>query len=310
VALVIASAPPRATGPPPPPPRVFAFLSGVGGIERDRLKDVGHRIDVLAPNWHEVDLETGAFSGPGPNLEVSRLARERRVAVWPVVNARGGGRFLRERGARGRLADELVALARGQRYDGLTLDFEGLTPSDREGYVALAAAARRRLRARGRRLAVYVPRPAPSAGDDVYARPRLGRHVDLMLASGYNEHFAGGPPGPVSTRAGFRTVVREAVGHAGRRAVPVVGAFGYRWPGDGGRASLVSSAEAEVLGRRAGRHAPGSFSAGGDRIYYETERAIRARVAAARAGRARWVGLFSLGREPAGLWRGLSTRRR
>ena len=289
---------------------MFAFLSGLGGAERERLALVGHRIDALAPNWHAIDLDSGAFAGPGRDPGILRLARARRVTVWPVVNARGGGRFLREPGARGRLARELVALPRAQGYDGLTLDLEGLEPADAQGYVALVAEVRRGLRRRGARLAVYVPRRSPSQGDDVYRRGRLARHVDLLLASGYNEHPAGGPPGPLSTAAGFDRAVHEAVGHAGRRAAPVVGAFGYRWPSGGGRGTLVSSTEGEAVRRRSGGRVEGRATPAGDTIFYEDEGTIRARVAAARAGGARWVGLFSLGREPADVWRGLPTHRR
>lgn len=51
------------------------------------------------------------------------------------------------------------------------------------------------------------------------------------------------------------------------------------------------------------------FQARGDTVVYETAAGLRMRVAAARAAGARWVGPFSLGREPARFWRGLRTAR-
>jgi hypothetical protein len=51
------------------------------------------------------------------------------------------------------------------------------------------------------------------------------------------------------------------------------------------------------------------FRAGADTVVYETTAGLRARAAAARSAGARWIGLFSLGREPPAFWRGLETAR-
>lgn len=53
-------------GPPPTPPeRVFAFLSRADGRELTRLRQVGRLIDVVAPNWYEIDVDSGALQRPG-----------------------------------------------------------------------------------------------------------------------------------------------------------------------------------------------------------------------------------------------------
>jgi len=51
------------------------------------------------------------------------------------------------------------------------------------------------------------------------------------------------------------------------------------------------------------------FRVGEDTVVYETAAGLRARVRAARAAGARWIGLFSLGREPARFWDGFETAR-
>jgi hypothetical protein len=51
------------------------------------------------------------------------------------------------------------------------------------------------------------------------------------------------------------------------------------------------------------------FRLGADTVVYETAAGLRAGASAARAAGARWIGLFSLGREPARFWRGLVTAR-
>jgi spore germination protein YaaH len=308
VAGVLIGAPDR------PPPKVFAFVSGLGGAELARLEQVGARVDVVAPNWYELDPGSGRLRAPLATQPLLRAAAARGVRVWPVVNARtGGSRAWEPPAARGLIVRSLLAAARAPGADGVTLDMEELRPPQREAFTALVREAAGRLHAADRRLAVYVPRPGPGEGA-AYDWTALAGAADLLLAAGYNEHWAGGEPGPTTTTDGFATVLDLALGTAGpAKAVPLLGAFGYRWP-PGAEGELLSSVDAAALHRAGGvpvRRADGSarFRAGDDTVVYETAAGLRARTAAARAAGARWIGLFSLGREPAHFWDGLATAR-
>jgi spore germination protein len=299
-----------------PPPRVFAFVSSVGGREIARLERFGADIDVVAPNWYALDTASGVLAAPHPG-SVRRLlaaAQPRRVKVWPTVNARtGGSRAWESAAARTRIVRSLEVAALADGVTGVTLDMEELLPRQRRAFTTLVGAAAQRLHARDRRLAVYVPRPGRGEGD-AYDWAALARRADLVLTAGYNEHWSGGVPGPIATSDGFARVVDRGLTLAGRRkAVPLLGAFGYRWPA-AGRGTLVSSIDADRLRRSRGangRADDGSvrFRAGGDTVVYESAAGLRARAAAARAAGATWIGLFSLGREPERFWDGLNTAR-
>jgi hypothetical protein len=208
-----------------------------------------------------------------------------------------------------RIAAALMAVALGPGARGATLDVEELRPDQRAAFSALVREAATALHAAHRRLAVYVLRTGAA-----YDWRALAASADLLLASGYNEHWSGSGPGPTMTSGGFAATTQRALALAGpRRAVPVLGAFGYRWaPGAPGR--LISSTDAGALRVRTGAHArlrDGSarFRLGADTVVYETAAGLRAGARAARAAGARWIGLFSLGREPARFWRGLVTAR-
>lgn len=290
---------------PGPPPKVFAFVSRLGGAELARLDKVGSRIDVIAPNWYTVDVGSGELTTPlrGDTDALLATARRHRVRVWPTVNAlTGGSRAWESPVVRTRIAASLRAAALSPGVSGVTLDMEELRSDQRATFSALAREAAADLHAVHRKLAVYVPRPGPVAGA-AYDWRALARHADLLLASGYNEHWAGGRPGPVTTRRGFGDVVDRSISAAGRRkAAPVLGAFGYRWPA-AGRGQLISTADAEKV-RRGGR-----FSQDGQTVVYNTTAELRAGARAARAAGARWIGLFTLGREPERFWRRLETAR-
>ena len=298
--------------PPGPPPRVFAFVSNHGGAEVERLRQVGGKVDVIAPNWFGLDPATGALRGPGKPGPLLAVAQAHGIAVWPTVNAlTGGSRAWEAPRARARIADALLAASTFTGASGVTLDMEELRPAQRRSFSALVREAAARLHAADRKLAVYVPRPGPREGAS-YDWAAIAAHTDLLLASGYNEHWARSAPGPTSTTAGFTGIVDRALDHAGTaKAVPVLGAFGYRWPARGA-GELISSADARRLRRgKAARHTDGAarFRDGADTIVYETTTGLRRRAAAARAAGAHWIGLFSLGREPARFWDGLETAR-
>jgi len=299
---------------PGPPPKVFAFVSNHGGAELRRLEAVGARIDVIAPNWYGLDAATGELHGPGRPGPLIEAAAARGVGVWPTVNALTGGSRAWERPrTRARIVRSLMAAATGPGAAGVTLDMEELRRTQRAAFTALVGAAAAALRAADRRLAVYVPRPGPGGGA-AYDWAELAAHADLLLTSGYNEHWARSRPGATTTGPGFAAVVDRALDLAGpRKAVPVLGAFGYRWP-QAGPGRLISTVDAQRLRRRLRRTAARSdgsarFRSGEDTVIYETTAGLRSRAAAARAAGARWIGLFTLGREPAAFWDGLKTNR-
>jgi outer membrane protein OmpA-like peptidoglycan-associated protein len=287
-------------------PKLFAFYSAVPGALR-RLQEVGSRVDVLAPNWYTLAPATGAISGGQPNARVMALSRTLRFTVWPVVNATMGGSALIDSPAgRTTVVTSIAKLAAKHRLAGVTLDMEEMRPRQKASYSALIAQLASALHAKHRKLAVYAVRRTATDVDDsgaAYDWPALARSADLVLASGYNEHSAVTTPGPVSTRAGFAALASYAAATSRTKVVPTMGAFGYQWTGSGAR--MLSSAEAErrwpvaaEVGSADGR----AEIAGATTTYFESAEDLWAREQEARRAGARWIGLFTLGREPERFW--------
>ncbi|HEX2105746.1 MAG TPA: hypothetical protein VHF51_18985 [Solirubrobacteraceae bacterium] len=302
----------RSTAPQPvpaasgPAPKLFAFYSAVPGALR-RLQEVGARVDVLAPNWYSLSPRSGAVRGGRPDARVMALSRRLRFDVWPVVNATmNGSRLIDSAAGRRRIVRHIVALAARHRLDGVTLDMEEMLPRQQAAFSALVAQLGSELHRAHRKLGVYaVRRTATQVTDSAaaYDWPALARAADLVLASGYNEHAANSTPGPVTTQAGFDRLARYAASVSRTKVAPTLGAFGYRWAGGSGR--MVSSAEAErrwpvraELGGADGR----SRIDGSVRTHFEASEDLWAREQAARRAGARWIGLFTLGREPERFW--------
>lgn len=315
--LVLAATAAILTLPPPatraatrPAPRLFAFYSRVDG-SLARLEQVGGRVTVLAPNWYALDTATATISGGAPDPHVMELSRTLGFAVWPVVNATiGRSALISTAAGRAKVLASITGLASRYRLAGVTLDMEEMAPEHRRPFTTLLRKLARELHRQKRRLAVYALRRTRTevrVSAYAYDWPKLAAAADLLLASGYNEHGQSTGPGPVTTRHGFRQLADYAAHISRRKVAPTMGAFGYRWPAGGGRAELVPSGQAELrwpmaatVGDADGRH----LVSGGDQIYYESAEDLWARERTVRAVGSRWIGLFSLGREPARFWPG------
>lgn len=299
---------------PGPPPRVFAFLSRTGGSELAHLLRYGSRISVVAPNWYALQVNSLTLRG-GPSQPIVDAARASNTQLWPVVNV-----HLEYPGpignpdARARVADALAVEAAKRGYAGLTLDVEPLPANRSRGFSALACRVAARLHAQHEQLAVYVPRRTKNGGDHSYDWPTLVRCADLLIAAGYNEHSAAGPAGPVTTATGFGQMLDYAAGVSRWRVAPIIGAFGYSWPGAGGPGEFLSTVEAEHMRQSAHARLRGGggdayFRAGGRVVHYQTVAGLIARARDARDIGMRWLALFSLGREPDSFWSQIKTIR-
>jgi outer membrane protein OmpA-like peptidoglycan-associated protein len=287
-------------------PKLFAFYSAVPGALR-RLQEVGSRVDVLAPNWYTLQPSSAGIRGGRPNAKVMALSRTLGFDVWPVVNATMHGSALIDTPAgRTKVVDRITALAAKQRLDGVTLDMEEMLPRQKASYSTLVAQLASALHAKHRKLAVYAVRRTATDVDDsaaAYDWTALARAADLVLASGYNEHAATTAAGPITTRAGFAALASYAAATSRTKVAPTIGAFGYEWTGAGTR--MLSSADAErrwpvaaEVGSADGR----AETTGSTRTFFESAEDLWAREQAVRRAGSRWIGLFTLGREPERFW--------
>jgi hypothetical protein len=305
-----------AAGPSAPPPRVFAFLSRADGVELTRLAQVGRRISVLAPNWYEVDVGSGAMHAPSGHERLLGAARLARVPLWPVVNARtGGSPAIEDPTARTRVARAIGRVAADRAYAGVTLDVEELRSSQRDAYSALVREVAALLSRQGRQLAVYVPRPAAAGSALAYDWSALAAAADLLLVSTYNETGPSGPPGPLDSSAGFDAVLQRAAAVSRTKTVPIIGAIGYLWPGAGRPGTMLSTLDAAHRRLRCGVgrslvDGNASYRCGDATVYHATNDGLRARARAAGGAGFRWMALFSLGREPRAFWNGMHAVRR
>jgi len=112
-------------------------------------------------------------------------------------------------------AEALAKIAREDKLDGIDLDYENMKAGDRENFSLLVEAIAKALRRDKKRLSVTVhaKQSEPGNWDAVIAHDwkRLAAVADEFRVMTYDEHWAGGEPGPVASNAWVEATMKFAV---------------------------------------------------------------------------------------------------
>jgi len=205
------------------------------------------KISVLYPTYFECTPSGGAVAG-ADRPAIDSFARAEAIAVVPRFNCQDGAvvhRLLSEPGPRQALLARLAALARRPAYAGLCLDLENDGPGDREALSSFVAALAEKLHRHHRRLAVVVDgvtHEGPGAPYAFYDDRALSAAADTVFVMAWGTHWAGSPPGAISTLS-YVTGVVGFLDTLPERSRFVVGApmYGLDWAGTSAGVQPLSS---------------------------------------------------------------------
>lgn len=299
---------------PSPNLKVFAFFSYMDGRGMRHLEAASRHIDVLAPQWYTLDLGTQTISDRPPDPAIVYFPG-RTWEIWPTINSQVGedSSLLETRSARGRVVTAIADLTSRYGYTGVTLDIEGVAGEQRKAFSFLIEEISAAMHERGRSVAVYAPRRTAARATDwaaAYDWRALSDAADLLLVAGYPESYV--DAGPIVTTNGYSEVLDYASSISTTRIAPIVGALGFRWRAGeesvtNGPDEMLSTVDAVAARRsfgREGRRSDGEtrFRADKSVWWYENLRGLKARASLTRDRTFQWLALFSIGREPLGLW--------
>lgn len=270
---------------------------------------------------------TPTAGGESRGLEAA-AARGGKGLLAAVHNVYGSGfdrdavhALLADPAARARAVENIHRLVRG-RYRGVNLDLENLYPSDREAYTAFVRQVADRLRPEGYLVTLAVP--AKTADDrrdgwsGAYDYDALGRIADYLVIMSYDEHWPGGPAGPIASIGWVERVARYAAAHIPPEKILLgVPAYGYDWPASGGAAQGLSAPgavrRAASVGARIRWDGAAQvpyftyWDARGARhtVYFENASSLAAKVDVVSRLRLAGIALWRLGHEDPAAWEGV-----
>jgi spore germination protein YaaH len=176
------------------------------------FREHAERISIVAPQTFSMD-ERGFVMGKVPP-EVMRIAREKHVAVTPLVTNRGFRQplmhtVLDSREARARAIRYLIYYALRDGYQGFQFDYENIHYTYRDKFTSFFREAAREFHRHGLELSAAVvgrlddTRNSNSPGgydnwSGVYDYAGIGKVADYISVMAYAEHGNTADPGPVA----------------------------------------------------------------------------------------------------------------
>ena len=159
-------------------------------------------VNVIAPTWLMLTDNNGGFESFASQEYVDK-AHAMGLQVWAVLdnfnkgaNVNSAVLFSRT-SVRKALVDGLMEEAGKYGFDGINLDIESISREAQPHYVQFIRELSVACRNNG--LVLSVDDYVPSDYTRGYNRAEQGRVADYVIIMGYDEHYAGGDPGPTAS---------------------------------------------------------------------------------------------------------------
>jgi peptidoglycan-N-acetylglucosamine deacetylase len=296
-------------------PIVFGFYVNWDPASMVSLRMHLAHLTHLVPEWLILRNAQGDLDDQSDPTVMAIAAQAKLPILAQVTNYRDGWqpgelrKILHDAGARAALIDNIYRNLTEHRFAGVNVDFEDLTPPDRQPLVAFMRQLRAKLQPAGLLLTAIVP-----IEDQAYDLKQLAQAGDYLVPMVYDEHYQSGEPGPIASQPWFQ----KQIDRLGQIAPPEkivigIGNYGYDWT-IGGTGS-AETAFGEVMSQAASNRAgiawdPGManpvnrYESGGQRheIWFLDAVTALNQARGVAEGGFRGIALWRLGAEDPDLW--------
>ena len=217
------------------------------------LREYLRQIDILYPEWLHVVTPDGNIQAVSPENKLYSVLQGGKVQpvddkvmqllrfekadmeVLPLINNFDPVRnewmlsiadMMNDPQARAAFRQQLLTfLASDDKYKGINLDFEGFPAEAQAGYKLFVQELHEEFRSRGLKLHISVP-----ATDPDYDYAFLAANSDGLVLMNYDEHYAEGDPGAISSQQWFTNNLIQKLKIIPRdKIICGVGSYGYDW---------------------------------------------------------------------------------
>lgn len=173
-------------------------------------------VNVVSPTWIALSDNDGSFQSLASADYVAE-AHRMGLKVWPLIDNFGHSfsgnvsalKLLSDTASRGRLISGLMAEADRFGFDGFNLDLESLSEEAGPHYIQFIREFSVACRKKG--IVLSVDGYMPASYNQFYNRKEQGVFADYVVLMGYDEHYAGGEAGSVSSIGFFRDGIRDTL---------------------------------------------------------------------------------------------------
>lgn len=224
---------------------------------------------------------------------------------------------------RGATLQNILTLAKTPGLTGINLDFEGISPSDRDAYSGFVADLAALLHAQGSMLMLSVPAKSSDDPSDDWTWPfdyaAIGKTADFIQVMTYDEHVPGQPPGPVAGLDWMTADLDYAVSQISPDKMLLgLPAYGYDFDVTHSTGVVVEWRDSAALVASTGGHPEWDpvtesehfdYTAGDGsmhQVWYETAQGIQDKTHLVVSLKLAGVSMWALGYENGAFWRAVS----
>lgn len=159
-------------------------------------------VNVIAPTWFALTDNEGNYHSFADQTYVD-LAHEKGMQVWGVLDNFNRGENVKSEilfartSVRKKLIANLIEEVKAYGIDGINLDIEGIKPEAGPHYVQFIRELS--VACRNEKIILSVDNYVPTSYTSFYNRAEQGRVADYVIIMAYDEHYAGGEAGSVSS---------------------------------------------------------------------------------------------------------------
>lgn len=204
-------------------------------------------------------------------------------------------------------------------YAGVNIDFEMVAPEDREAYTRFVTMVASALRPRGYLVTVALPARNAATANSSWGRSydyeAIGAVVDYAVIMTYDQHYNGGPYGPIGGLDWMTEIMKYATSTIpSKKLLLGIPSYGRSWPLNGGSGVAIRATRAEELIRTKGvtptydpQTAEVSFRYTDDNgvariAYYTDARGLEAKLGLVREMNLGGMAMWRLGYETPDYW--------
>jgi len=336
--------------------RIFAFTSYAQDISESGKKRAGFRFNMsyihfsnknefleyvnntkdslneVAPNYFYVDRLGNLQISHTIDKKFIEEMHSRGIKVVPYLSNdwdRNAGRLALRK--RHKLAEDIAEAVEKYNLDGVNVDLENLTEEDKDRYTDFVRLLRRKLPA-GKTVAVAVasnPKSVTTGWHGSYDYEGLARYCDYLMLMAYDEHYGGGPAGPVASINFVEKSIEYALKYVPKEKLVLgIPFYGRIWRVGGGISgrgvslrqvqSLISTYGGKVTFNKVYLSPKATISikpsdpkpsiygvqlqAGTYTIWFENEESIKYKLRLVEKYDLRGTGSWSLGQETSSVW--------
>lgn len=204
-------------------------------------------VNVISPTWFSISDDNGNLTTLADSDYV-KTAHDNDMEVWALIDNFSENidftKVMNTTSSREKIANQLIASAIENGFDGINVDFETIPEEAADGYIQFIRELS--VKCRKNEIVLSIDDPVPMPFTAHYNRKEQGIVADYVIIMGYDEHYVGSEAGSVASmpfvKAGIEDTIADVPADKVINAVPFYTRLWITTTNSNGSTELTSQA--------------------------------------------------------------------